>query len=172
MTDYLSMARQVGKDIGFPVNIAVVGNRFSTDPQIFLAQEKIFKSLAGDHFVTALQNDEALERGLSASLAGLIRKGFNVAASEGREIIGQIDFTSKGPRFDELSPHNMAAIAKIAETVEGAGHQPERRKEWIQLCLGRAEYLDKLVDPSVRQQKSDFVPHRHGPHCDHHHHHH
>ncbi|MEC8665628.1 MAG: hypothetical protein VXY16_09180 [Pseudomonadota bacterium] len=174
MKDYLEMAKQVEKDIGHPINIVVVGNRFSTDPDIFEAQEKIFKELCGDSFVAALQNDEALERGLNAELAGLVRSGFNVAAAGGKEILSNIEMTNQGPRLEQLNAHNLAALATITETLSTAERIPERKKEWIELCLGRADYLDKLIDPSVREQKSDFVAdkHEHGPGCGHHHHHH
>ena len=174
MKDYLEMAKQVEKDIGHPINIVVVGNRFSTDPDIFEAQEKIFKELCGDSFVAALQNDEALERGLNAELAGLVRSNFNVAAASGKDILSNIEMTNQGPRLEQLNAHNLAALATIAETLSTAERIPERKKEWIDLCLGRADYLDKLIDPSVREQKSDFVAdkHEHGPGCGHHHHHH
>jgi CO dehydrogenase maturation factor len=176
MQDYLSLARQVENDIGHRIEIAVIGNRFSNDPAIFSAQEKIFRELAGDNFLTALRSDEALDRGLNAELAALVRRGFNVAASDGKTLLQQIDFSNEGPRLDQLSSENVAAIGRIAEAVTDASHVPERKKEWIQLCLGRAEYLDRLVDPAVRRQRSDFVPdradHVHGPHCTHHHHNH
>ena len=175
MLDYLKMAEQVEKDIGYPLNIVVVGNRFSTDPAIFQAQEKIFQELAGKRYITALQNDEALERGLNAELAGLVRTGFNVSAAGGKDILDKIKLSNEGPRLDQLSARNMVALEKIAQVVGAAQRIPERRKEWNALCLGRADYLDKLLDPSVRQQKSDFVadkhkphkPHKHGPGCKH-----
>lgn len=172
MLDYLKMADQVEQDIGHKINVAVIGNRFSTDADIFEAQEKIFKELAGDRYIAALQNDEALERGLNAELAGLVRTGFNIAANDGRAILDNIELSNTGPRLDQLSAHNIAALEDIANAVKNADRVPERRVEWNALCLGRAEYLDKLVDPSVRKQKSDFVPdqHKHGPSCGHHHH--
>lgn len=174
MLDYLKMAKQVEEDIGYPLNVVVIGNRFSSDPEIFEAQEKIFKELAGDRYVASLQNDEALERGMTAELAGLVRSEFNVSAAGGKEILEKIEMSNEGPRLDQLSAHNIAALEKIAEALSNAERIPERRKEWNALCLGRADYLDKLIDPSVRKQKSDFVAdkHEHGSSCGGHHHHH
>ena len=174
MMDYLKMADQVEQDIGHPVNIIVIGNRFSNDPTIFEAQEKIFKELAGDRYVAALQNDEALERGLNAELAGLVRSGFNVAASGGKDILDNIRLSNEGPRLDQLNDHNIASLEKITDAIRAVERVPERKKEWMNLCLGRADYLDKLIDPSVRQQKSEFVAdkHEHDSGCSHHHHHH
>ncbi|MAM34668.1 MAG: hypothetical protein CMH28_06305 [Micavibrio sp.] len=172
MLDYLKMADEVEKDIGIPLNVTVVGNRFSNDPAIFEAQEKIFKALAGERYVGALQNDEALERGLNSELSALVRKGFNVAASEGQDILDNINFTNKGPNLKQLNAHNQGSLEKITEALTKAERVPERKKKWMELCLGRAEYLDKLLDPSVRAQKSDFISdqHKHGHGCGHHHH--
>ncbi len=174
MQDYLKMARQVEEQIGFPINVMVIGNRFDTDPEIFAAQEKIFRALAGDAYVAALQDDAALDRSLKAQLTALVRSDFNVAAANGDEIMAQIEMTNEGPRLDQLSAHNIAALETITDAVLAAERMPERKKAWVDLCLGKAEWLDQLVDPSVREQHSDFVAdaHEHGPGCGHHHHHH
>lgn len=174
MQDYLKMAAQVEQDIGHPINIAVIGNRFSHDPDIYAAQEKIFKALAGDRFIAALQNDDALERGLTGEIASLAQSSFNIAAANGDDILSRITLSNKGPDIADISAHNMAAIERVAAHLQHAPRVPERKKEWVELCLGRAEYLDKLLDPSVRQQKSDFVAdqHQHKGGCSHPHHHH
>ena len=170
MLDYLAMADQVETDIGFRVNVAVIGNRFSSDPGIFEAQEKIFRTLAGDRYVAALQNDEALDRGLNSELAGLVRSNFNIAAATGRDILNRIEMSNAGPSLDKLSGHNLNALQTIAAAIESVDRVPERKKEWISLCLNRADYLDKLIDPAVRQQSSDFVADAEKSSCDHHHH--
>ena len=172
MKDYLEMADQVEQDIGHPLNLVIVGNRFSTDPAIFAGQQKIFEAIAGTRFVAALQNDEALERGINSELAALVRSGFNMAAANGADILGEINLSNTGPRLDQLSAHNRQAIAQIVSSLETAERIPERKKDWVALCLGRAEWHDQLVDPAVRQQISDFVAdkHEHGSGCGHHHH--
>ena len=174
MLDYLKMADQVEQDIGHPVNVAVVGNRFSADPEIFAAEEKIFKHLAGARYVAALQNDVALERGLASELTGLVQGGFNMAAAGGADILGEIKFSNQGPDLAQLSAHNLSALGEITKTVTTAERVPERKKEWLELCLSRSDYLDDLVDPAVRKQTTDHVPdkHEHGAGCGHHGHRH
>lgn len=166
MLDYLKMADEVSKDIGFDVPVAVIGNRFSQDPDIYQAQERIFREYAGDAFVAALQDDDVLDRGMSGQIASLVRSGFNLAASSGSDILAHLDATNKGPEISALSAHNREALEHIHAHMVASKPDLERTRKWTELCLGRAEYLDQLVDPSVREQKSDLGS------CGHHHHHH
>ena len=172
MKDYLVMADKVAADIGHEINVIVVGNRFSNDPDVFQAQEKMFSELTGGRFVAALQQDDALDRGLNAQLLSLVRSDFNLSAASGKDILDEIDMTNKGPSLDQLNDHNQAALEEIASAILSAERIPERKKEWIDYCLGRAEWHDDLISPNVRKQKSDFVAdkHEHGPGCSHHHH--
>lgn len=175
MMDYLKMADQVEKDIGHKVNVAVIGNRFSNNPAFFSAQEKIFQHLTGGRFVAALENDDALDRGM---VSQLVKCGADLNKLNGKEILERIRLDSAGPSLDMLSPRNMQALEKIAQAVQSAERNPYLRKEWIELCLDRSKYLDK-TNPAIRQAKSGFVadsdegtykrfrPHVHGPHCNH-----
>ncbi len=157
LRDYLTMAKEVEKNIGFPVNVIVVGNRLSTDPQEFAEEEAFLKNIAGSAYVGSLQEDPALKR----------------------------KFNNTGPSLDRLSPHNYRTIAQIASTLEAAERIPERRKAWMDLCHGKATWQDVLTGPGITDQKTDFVPdghddhhdhdhghcdhpgHQHGPHCHH-----
>ncbi len=155
LRDYLAMAGQVEKDIGFPIPVIVVGNRLSSDPEGFQEDMEYLRGVAGDKLVTGFVEDRAFNRRRS----------------------------NKGPDIHEINHKNLAALEKLHEKVLTASRDYNRRREWIALCLDRSGYLDKLVDPSVRGQKSDFVPldqsthghgggHTCGSVCNHHRHEH
>lgn len=175
MMDYLKMAEHVEKDIGHKINIAVIGNRFSNNPALFSAQEKIFQHLTKGRFIAALENDDALNRGMASQL---VNCGPELNQMSGEEILQHMTLTSAGPSLDRLSPRNILALQTIAETIRNTERNPYLRKEWIELCLDRSQYLDK-TDPAIRSIRTDFVadgdddtyqrfrPHVHGPHCNH-----
>jgi len=159
LRDYLSMAKAVEKNIGFPVKVIVVGNRMSSDPAEFAEEEAFLKDIAGETYLGGLVDDKALKR----------------------------KFNNKGPSLDQLCPHNYRLIAQIAEEFEKAERIPQRRKAWMDLCHGKATWQNILTAPGITDQKTDFVPdaikfecvrvpekqgcghphHKHGPHCRH-----
>lgn len=181
MSDYLKMAEQVEKDIGHKVNVGVIGNRFSANPSLFAAQEKIFRHLTKDRFIAALAHDDALDRGLTGQLGKL---GAALDRMDGAQIMARLDMNNAGPALDRLSPRNIKSLEMIAAAIHAATRNPHMRKEWIALCLNRSDYLDQ-TDPAIRQMKTAFVAdtaegqghyqrlrapaqgHVHGPHCKH-----
>jgi CO dehydrogenase maturation factor len=167
LKDYLSMAKAVEKNIGYPVRVMVVGNRLSTDPGDFAEEEAFLKNIAGDAYIGSLREDPALKR----------------------------KFSNEGPSLDRLSDWNYRTVATIASTLESAGRIPERRKAWMDMCHSKATWQDVLTAPGITGQKTDFVPdaqpkggftcddghghdcghdhsHDHGPGCNHPHHRH
>lgn len=152
LRDYLSMAREVERQIGHPVTVMVVGNRLSSDPAERREEEKFLRAIAGKSYIGGLAEDPALKR----------------------------KFTNEGPRLDQLLPENARTVAHIADTLQTAARNPQRRKDWLDLCHGKATHHDKLTAPGISEQKSDYVPdaddhdrdqgHHHGPHCGHKHH--
>ena len=177
MLDYLKMADQVEKDIGHKVTVGVIGNRFSANPSLFAAQEKIFQHLTKGRFIAALAHDDALDRGLTGQLNKL---GTSLDQMDGAQIMTQISMDNAGPALDQLSPRNIKSLETITDAIHAATRNPHMRKEWIALCLNRSDYLDQ-TNPAIRQMKTAFVadaadtqgsykrfrPHVHGLRCKH-----
>jgi CO dehydrogenase nickel-insertion accessory protein CooC1 len=166
MMDYLNMADQLTQEIGFEINIAVVGNRFSTNDRKYKIQEKIFQNLTQGRYVGALKKDPALDRGMEGALDQMIKSGFNFKAKSGREIFDALKKPSV--LLDKLhQASNVATIATLYNKIALAKPDRTRQAAWTHYCLQKATYLDQLIDPSVRQQTSE-----HGGSCHGHHHQH
>lgn len=75
--------------------------------------------------------------------------------------------SNKGPTLDELLPQNREAITQIANTIQTAERDWNRRKAWLELCHFNAEWYDTSYGTEVRKQRTSFVMGHgnHGPNC-------
>lgn len=147
LRDYVSMAQGVSDQIGFPVQLAVIGNAMSNDPAEFAEEEAFLKNIAGESYIGSLREDPALKR----------------------------KFSNAGPALDQISEENYRALSALTAHLERAERIPERRKAWMDLCHGKATWHDALIGPGISEQKTDFVAdspkaHQCGSGCNHHHH--
>ncbi len=102
------------------------------------------QSVAGTHYITSLHNDPALNR----------------------------EYTNAGPELHQLKPENLQALSRIATAVNDAERMPLRRKVWLDFCHHKKEWMDVMMGPDVRAQKTDFVlggHHQCSPGCNHNH---
>lgn len=105
------------------------------------AQAEKIKDIAGDHYIASMIYDPALER----------------------------EESNTGPQIEQLLQENQQSIALVADRVETAKRDWNRRKAWLELCHFKADWYDTMYGTEVREQKTDFVvtpePHVHGNHC-------
>lgn len=140
---YLEKAAEIEADLGRKLPILVVANRLSMDPARAWQELAAIRAVAGERLVAALSLDPALERGMDDNI---------------------------GPDLDALSPRNLKALEAIDAGIAAARRDAERRRDWLNWCLGKAAgWANPMMNTDVNDQRTDFVPHSHvhGPGCNH-----
>lgn len=144
MGNYLRLADQIGHDIRHRIDVAVIGNQLSTDPDKRARQEAYIREVAGRNYVGGLTMDPALER----------------------------EFENTAAALHELLPANQHAIALLAARLEATQRVPERKQAWLRhVHAETAPWYDKMLgaDGAIAAQ-NEHAGHTCGHGCNHHHH--
>lgn len=145
MSNYLRLSEEISEKIGHEIEIAAIGNMLSTDSETRTAQEDFLRARAKGCYVGGLTMDPTLEAGFETTVA----------------ILG------------DLSDENQRAIASLAERLDAADRDLDRREAWRRYVHGNfAAYYDDLMDTGgAIAAQEEHAGHRCGSGCDHHHHH-
>ena len=112
---YLEVGAEISEDIGYPIEIAVIGNRLSEDPEKRARQEERLRDAAGERYIGGLWEDAVLDRS---------------------EEIGAV-------KLDDLREENRMAIAALAQTIESVERIPEKKQAWLERVHAEtAEWYD------------------------------
>lgn len=127
-----------------------VGKKIGHDVKVGVIGNKVksesqidrIKQVAGEHYISSLYIDDAFDR----------------------------DFDNAGPNISTIKPENQLAIQMIANSIQMAERNWNRRKDWLEACHIDATWYDNAYGTDTRKQKTTYIlGHVHGPNCGHHH---